>query len=189
MISKKLINKNKQTSVKDHTNKLTTDEIKTRTEERRLAEMVLSSTHTNTITSVGYVTNGTNEKEILNDALAVMEEKVAEINNGNLESLEATLTAQVISLNTIFNTLAVKSRSSDRMNILESYLRLALKAQAQCARTIEVLANIKNPPIVYAKQANIANGHQQVNNGTSRQPSVDDTDKSREGKIKVNQTN
>lgn len=44
-------------------------------------------------------------------------------------------------------------------------MRIALKAQAQYARTIEVLANIKNPPIVYAKQANIANGHQQINNG------------------------
>lgn len=45
-------------------------------------------------------------------------------------------------------------------------MRLALKAQAQCARTIEVLAAIKNPPVIYAKQANIANGPQQVNNGT-----------------------
>ena len=44
-------------------------------------------------------------------------------------------------------------------------MRLALKAQAQCARTIEVLSTIKNPPVIYAKQANIAHGHQQVNNG------------------------
>ena len=44
-------------------------------------------------------------------------------------------------------------------------MRLALKAQAQCARTVEVLAAMKNPPIVFAKQANIAHGHQQVNNG------------------------
>jgi hypothetical protein len=32
--------------------------------------------------------------------------------------------------------------------------------------TLETLSNIKNPPVVYAKQANIANGPQQVNNGT-----------------------
>lgn len=42
---------------------------------------------------------------------------------------------------------------------------MALKSQAQCARTVEVLVAMKNPPIVFAKQANIAYGHQQVNNG------------------------
>ena len=49
-------------------------------------------------------------------------------------------------------------------------MRLALKAQAQCARTAEILAAIKNPPIVYAKQANIAAGHQQINNGNQSIP-------------------
>jgi hypothetical protein len=47
----------------------------------------------------------------------------------------------------------------------EKYMRLALKAQAQCRATIETLAAIKNPPLVIAKQANISAGHQQVNNG------------------------
>lgn len=46
-------------------------------------------------------------------------------------------------------------------------MRLALKAQAQTVRTIEVLATIKNPPVVFAKQANISHGHQQVNNATT----------------------
>ena len=46
----------------------------------------------------------------------------------------------------------------------ERYMQLALKAQSQCRATLETLAAIKNPPIVYARQANIANGPQQVNN-------------------------
>jgi hypothetical protein len=33
--------------------------------------------------------------------------------------------------------------------------------------TLETLSAIKNPPVVYAKQANIAHGPQQVNNDTS----------------------
>ncbi len=41
---------------------------------------------------------------------------------------------------------------------------LALRAQAQSTRTLEVLATVKNPPVVFAKQANIAQ-QQQVNNG------------------------
>lgn len=51
------------------------------------------------------------------------------------------------------------------LNQVELNLRLALKAQAQCARTVEVLAAMKNPPIIFANQANIAQGHQQINNG------------------------
>jgi hypothetical protein len=44
---------------------------------------------------------------------------------------------------------------------------MALKAQNQCRMTLETLAAIKNPPMVFAKQANInqGNGNQQVNNG------------------------
>jgi hypothetical protein len=46
----------------------------------------------------------------------------------------------------------------------ERYMRMAMKAQNQCRMTLETLSNIKNPPVIYAKQANIANGPQQVNN-------------------------
>ena len=50
---------------------------------------------------------------------------------------------------------------------LEGFMRMALRPQSQCRATLETLATIKNPPIIYAKQANIANGHQQINNGTA----------------------
>jgi hypothetical protein len=50
-------------------------------------------------------------------------------------------------------------------------MRIALRAQAQCRATLETLAMIKNPPVVYARQANIANGPQHVKNGgLSRSP-------------------
>ena len=51
----------------------------------------------------------------------------------------------------------------------ESFLRLAFKAQAQCRQTLETLSTIKNPPVIFAKQANISNGHQQINNGIASQ--------------------
>jgi hypothetical protein len=45
-------------------------------------------------------------------------------------------------------------------------LRLALKAQRQCRATLETLVAIKNPqPMAFVRQANIAHGPQQVNNG------------------------
>ena len=43
-------------------------------------------------------------------------------------------------------------------------MRLALRAQGQCRATAETLAAIKNGPAVFARQANIAHGPQQVNN-------------------------
>jgi hypothetical protein len=56
----------------------------------------------------------------------------------------------------------------EHFDAFERYLRLALKAQNQCRATLETLAAIKNPPVVFTKQANInhGNGNQQINNGT-----------------------
>ena len=45
---------------------------------------------------------------------------------------------------------------------------MALRAQNQCRMTLETIATIKNPSVVFAKQANIAAGHQQVNNGPAQ---------------------
>ncbi len=42
-------------------------------------------------------------------------------------------------------------------------MRLAFKAQAQAAKTIQILAELKNPPVVFARNANVVNGPQQVN--------------------------
>jgi hypothetical protein len=50
---------------------------------------------------------------------------------------------------------------------LEAFFGMGLKAQNQCRMT---LATIKNPPVVYAPQANIRNGgQQQVNNSIASQ--------------------
>jgi hypothetical protein len=55
---------------------------------------------------------------------------------------------------------------ADHLKASELFMRLALKSQSQCRATIETLAAVKNPPsLAFVKQANIANGHQQVNNG------------------------
>jgi hypothetical protein len=143
---------------------LTIEKDKNKTKERQFAEVVLSSTNINTITTLGYAQTSINGEASLQDAIAVMNESVAKVNDGDTKALEARLIAQVSSLDAIFNSLALKSIASETMSKLEVYMRLALKAQAQCARTIEVLASMKNPPLVIAKQANIAQGHQQVNN-------------------------
>ena len=87
------------------------------------------------------------------------------VHGGDLARVEAMLTAQAHSLDAIFTTLAMRAARAEFQPQLEINLRLGLKAQAQCRATLETLAAIKNPP-VFAKQANIAHGPQQVNNGT-----------------------
>lgn len=87
--------------------------------------------------------------------------------DGDLQGAEAMLYGQALALQTIFTNLSRRAakNAGEYMGAADTYLRLALKAQAQCRATLETLAAIKNPPVVFARQANIAHGPQQVNNG------------------------
>ena len=80
---------------------------------------------------------------------------------------EAMLSAQAVALNAIFGEFARRAavNMGEHIGAMETYARLAMKAQSQCRSTIETLAEMKNPPVVFARQANISNGPQQVNNG------------------------
>lgn len=142
---------------------------KNKTKERKLAEVLLSPTNLNAITAQTFIQPIAGDFD-LTEAVSVIQEKSENIIDGDLSELESTLTAQVVSLNAIFNTLARRSAANMGGNLkaVEIYMRLALKAQSQSARTIEVLTTLKNPPVVYAKQANISHGHQQVNNGINQ---------------------
>jgi hypothetical protein len=87
---------------------------------------------------------------------------------GDLTRAEAMLIAQAHTLDALFNTLAIHVSDGGYLNKVDLYLRLALRAQSQCRATWDTLAAIKNPPMVgYVKQANIAQGPQQVNNATA----------------------
>jgi hypothetical protein len=93
------------------------------------------------------------------------------VSAGNLQRCEAMLISQAQTLDTIFNSLAVRSgrNMNEYSHTADLYMRLALKAQSQCRSTIEAIAEMKNPkPIAFVKQANIAAGNQQVNNGDNR---------------------
>lgn len=90
------------------------------------------------------------------------------VNDGNLKQAEAMLTVQAHTLDAVFNNLAQRAINAEYMDHLDRYLRLALKAQGQCRATLEALAALKNPAsVAFVRQANIANGPQQVNNGVT----------------------
>jgi hypothetical protein len=95
--------------------------------------------------------------------------QVAAVHAGDMRRVEAMLVAQAHTLDQIFGTLlrrGVKYVDANYPQAAERYLRLAFKAQAQCRVTLDSLAEIKNPrPVAFVRQANIAHGLQQVNNG------------------------
>jgi hypothetical protein len=86
----------------------------------------------------------------------------------DLRGCEAMLYSQALALQAIFVNAAIRVTEQEWFSNCEAYMRIALKAQSQCRATVETLATIKNPAVVFARQANIAQGPQQVNNGMMR---------------------
>lgn len=110
----------------------------------------------------------------IGDLMIDMRNSGDDVVGGDLGRMERMLTQQAITLDTLFNNLALKANRSEYVKNFEAYLRLALKAQSQARTTAETLALMKNPQ-PYIRQANIAHGHQQVNNGgKSDQPTMAD---------------
>jgi len=107
-----------------------------------------------------------------------------EVVAGDLGNIERMLYGQVVVLNGLFGECVRRASSNmgEYLQATETYMRMALKAQAQCARTAEVLGNLKNPKAVaFVKQTNISSdgGPQQVNVGVppSVSPSREETQK------------
>ena len=103
----------------------------------------------------------------LTDCATVLKATAQGLNNGDLTAAVTMLAAQAVALNAMFGELARvgKANMFNAPEYADRYLRLAFKAQGQSRATLETLAAIKNPPVVYARQANISHGPQQVNNG------------------------
>jgi hypothetical protein len=99
--------------------------------------------------------------------IKLMREQATAVQGGNLAEAEAMLINQATALQAIFVRLIEKGMAQDQLLQYETHMRLALRAQSQCRATIEALAAIKNPPVIYAKQANVTSGPQQINNGTA----------------------
>ncbi len=97
--------------------------------------------------------------------LKTLRDDAAAVRAGNMSRAEAMLINQADALQAIFVNLAERASQQECLVNAEGFMKLALKAQSQCRNTLEALATIKNPPIVYARQANVTTGPQQINNG------------------------
>ncbi len=96
-----------------------------------------------------------------------LREQAVAVNRGDLSQAEAMLVNQAAALQSLFVRLTERGLGQSQMPNFESLMRLALRAQSQCRATLETLAAIKNPPVIYAKQLNQTTGPQQINNGAT----------------------
>lgn len=144
--------------------KLLLEESTSETREQTKAKAMTSPHFGASCTALAYL--GSKDLQLM-PVIGALTEQADKVHAGDLRRVEATLSAQAHSLDVIFNMLAQRAASNmgQYMDATEKYLRLALKAQGQCRATLETLAAIKSPPVVFARQANIAHGPQQVNNG------------------------
>jgi hypothetical protein len=101
------------------------------------------------------------------DSKAIMQAimgQIERVKDGDLSDLEGRLVAHIATLDGLFHEFMDKAKSAPSPRMLEMYARLALKAQSQAIRAVEAITGMKMGPLIIAKQVNMANGPQQVNN-------------------------
>lgn len=104
------------------------------------------------------------------DVVLELKRQTAAINNGDMTRAENMLVAQAHTLDVLFAQLASRALRAKHMDGLQSYMRLALKAQNQARATLQTLTELKIPKqVAFVKQANIGN-QVQVNNGIQEKP-------------------
>ena len=97
--------------------------------------------------------------------MQVLEKTIAQIQSGDLSKIEEMYISQAVALEVMFTSLARRAKAQEKLLQYETHMRFALKAQNQCRATLQALVQLKQPSnTTFVKQANIAQGHQQVNN-------------------------
>jgi len=155
MTTKKVSSKNKTMSAKQTK----------QTESERYAKVSLSASYMNAILADSF-TSTILPKAELSDVASELSDKITTIQNGDMQPIEAMLISQAQALQTMFVTLGRMAASKTQLAQYTAFMNMALKAQSQSRATIQALTELKYPKqATFVKQANIANGHQQVNNG------------------------
>jgi hypothetical protein len=114
-------------------------------------------------TSVGKTVTDAGAWSGLTDALETCSQMLRQ---NDLTHVEDMLMGQAVGLQALFVRLTEGAMAAETtITNYDLKLRYALRAQSQCRATLETLATIKNPPMLFARQANVSSGPQQINNG------------------------
>ncbi len=93
-----------------------------------------------------------------------MRDSVRQVNQGDLQEIEAMLMTQANTLNVLFHRSLSQVGNSEFLPQAQTFSDIALRAQNQCRKTLAALVEIKHPRrSTFIKQQNNA-VNQQVNN-------------------------
>jgi hypothetical protein len=137
---------------------------KDQTKEQALAEYKSKSKFLSTavIESFGV---GLGDDFSFQSTMQTLEKTIQQIQSGDLSKIEEMYISQAVALEGMFTSLARRAKNQEKLLQYETHMRFALKAQNQCRATLQALVQLKQPSqTTFVKQANIAQGHQQVNN-------------------------
>jgi len=137
---------------------------KDQTKEEALAEFNSKSDFLSTAVRESFDI-GLGEDFGFQSTMQVLEKTIAQIQSGDLSKIEEMYISQAVALEVMFTSLARRAKAQEKLLQYETHMRFALKAQNQCRATLQALVQLKQPTqTTFVKQANIAQGHQQVNN-------------------------
>jgi len=107
---------------------------------------------------------GTFGKLDLTDSYVAMLEQLKAAKKGDLSNQKTMLAAQAVALNAIFTEMARRAARNmgEYINTTQIYMRLALKAQAQCRSTIEALEGLTSGHVQTVKHVHVSEGGQAV---------------------------
>lgn len=102
----------------------------------------------------------------IGDLISELIEQNKQLASNDTQQIETMLFTQAKVLQVLFSDLVRRAARVESIGAIEQFLRLGLKSQAQCTRTLEVLAGIKNPmtKVAFVSQANIGQAVQVNNN-------------------------
>ena len=137
------------------------DCLKTTT-EHCLSQSTIGASTTKVMNFNGVIDNNNISLEYTKEML---EKSFKEVARGDLSIVEQMLVSQAFALNMALNSLAARATRQTDVSTMQMLMNLSFKAQNQSRATLDSLIQLKQPSqTTFVKQANIANGHQQVNN-------------------------
>lgn len=135
------------------------------TKEQALSEFKTKPEYTSASIMEAYNEEVEGNDFYFQSVMEVIEKTTQQIKSGDMSRIEEMYLSQAIALEAIFARLARRATTAQYRGQFQTHMQLALKAQNQSRATLQALVQLKQPSqTTFVKQANIAQGHQQVNN-------------------------
>lgn len=135
------------------------------TKEQALSEFKTKPEYTSASIMEAYNEEVEGNDFYFQSVMEVIEKTTEQIKSGDMSRIEEMYLSQAIALEAIFARLARRATTAEYRAQFQTHMQLALKAQNQSRATLQALVQLKQPSqTTFVKQANIAQGHQQVNN-------------------------